>query len=133
MGLDMYLQGRKVNFTDWEKPEGKRCPMMDGFEVQEHVLQLGYWRKHPNLHGAIVQMFADGKDECQDIYLDKEKLEKLIQAVKDNNLPETEGFFFGKSEDPNEQNTIEQLEGALKWLQTKEHNVSRSVVYRASW
>jgi len=59
MGLDMFLHGEKYFWGH----NGKR-PKEDGFEVKEHILELGYWRKHPNLHGYIVQTFADGKDEC---------------------------------------------------------------------
>jgi hypothetical protein len=27
--------------------------------------EVGYWRKHPDLHGYIVETFADGVDACQ--------------------------------------------------------------------
>ena len=57
MGLDMYLEGRKSRYDKQETE--------DGFPLQTKVLELGYWRKHPNLHGYIVQEFADGVDECQ--------------------------------------------------------------------
>ena len=50
------------------------------------VLSLGYWRKHPDLHGFIVKTFANGKDECQRIDLTGEDLIKIIEAVKSNTL-----------------------------------------------
>lgn len=58
MGLDMYLSGRKYLRYGNDQIE-------DGFRVEEKIVRLGYWRKHPNLHGYIVKTFADDVDECQ--------------------------------------------------------------------
>ena len=69
MGLDMYLTGEKYFFA--YPPEEARIPHEDGFEVRSQILRLGYWRKHPNLHGYIVNNFADGEDNCQSIFLDE--------------------------------------------------------------
>jgi len=131
MGLDMYLEGRKYIFTNWEHPE--KNTMEDGFKLKEKTLELGYWRKHPNLHGYIVQNFASGVDECQDITLNIENLEQLLSAVETDSLPETCGFFFGTSLPEDKKPSIQIIQGAIKWLKEKEKNVDRSVVYRASW
>lgn len=136
MGLDMYLKGRKY-YTNFKKggigyvlqPRKKE----EGFEVTSKQLDLGYWRKHPNLHGYIVDNFADGRDECQDIYLEKEHIQQIIDAVKADELPETEGFFFGKSKDADDQETIKQLKGALNWLNKEIDGIWKSVIYCASW
>src|ERR1022692_2449086 len=89
MGLDMYLTGEKfvMNASLQE----------DGFRLRSRILELGYWRKHPNLHGYIVQTFAGGKDECQDIYLGVAHIRTIIAAVKEQELHHTTGFFFGES------------------------------------
>ncbi len=133
MGLDMYLNGKKYLFTDWKDQSKNQTE--DGFRVCEKTLELGYWRKHPNLHGYIVKTFADGVDECQEIGLSSENLKQIMQAIKDRDLPETSGFFFGRSygtdEEANEDLAI--LEKALAWLDAKVDRESRSVVYRASW
>ncbi len=131
MGLDMYLEGEKFLWTNWEKPELNLKE--DGFEVKGKTLRLGYWRKHPNLHGFIVKEFAAGVDECQRIDLSIENCQQIIDATKKNALPETKGFFFGVSQPEDDADTIEQLEKAIKWAQVKEEGVSRSIVYRASW
>ena len=55
MGLDMNLFGDKYSF---EKNE-----TVDGFPVSSTMLDMGYWRKHANLHGFIVDTFAGGEDE----------------------------------------------------------------------
>lgn len=139
MGLDMYLRGEKFFWTDWANPDNNR--MEDGFKVTSLEIELGYWRKHPNLHGYIVNTFGGCVDECQDIRLTKEQLEQTILTCKVAGLPTTEGFFFGKSptlEDRkafNEQiaEDVEILQKAIAWLETVEKNVSREVIYKASW
>lgn len=131
MGLDMYLEGRKFL---WGYGEIKR-PTEDGFEVKYKYLELGYWRKHPNLHGYIVETFASGVDECQDIDLSAEDLQTIINAVRTKALPHTEGFFFGESDGTEDEETIQIFEKAIAWLKDDAHNKteSRSVAYRASW
>jgi len=128
MGLDMYLTGEKfVMATGLQE---------DGFPLRSKTLELGYWRKHPNLHGYIVQTFAGGKDECQEIYLGApERIRTIIAAIKADELPDTTGFLFGVS-DPSDERMEEDIaifERALAWLETDEPGIFRSVRYRASW
>lgn len=146
MGLDMYLEGRKYLIEDYEHRSNNVNE--DGFRVKEMTLELGYWRKEPNLHGYIVQEFANGLDECQKIELCVEDLEQIRDAVRDRKLIPTSGFFFGTSSDPNsndpqerewglefERNTIEIFDKAIAWLKVKDDNKHRIryVVYQASW
>jgi len=130
MGLDMYLTGKKfVMNTSINLRE-------DGFRLCSKTLELGYWRKHPNLHGYIVQTFAGGKDECQNIDLGvPDHIRTIIAGVKAQQLPHTTGFFFGGS-DPSPERMEEDIaifERAVAWLQTDEPGIFRSVTYRASW
>lgn len=131
MGLDMYLQGRKFLWTDWEHPENN--PTEDGFEIRETVLKLGYWRKHPNLHGFIVKEFAGGVDDCREIDLPVPALRSIIAAIQEKRLPPTEGFFFGRSDGSEDAETIATLEKAIAWVTAEDPKSSRSVIYRASW
>jgi hypothetical protein len=131
MGLDMYLYGEKYLWTDWEHLE--KNAREDGFKLKSRELEIGYWRKHPNLHGFIVETFAGGKDECQEIPLSKEDLQKIIAAVEGEDLPPTSGFFFGESREDQKEPTLEILHDAVRWLETPEPGISRSVYYRASW
>src|ERR1035437_7806765 len=96
MGLDMYLEGRKFLTTNWEKPEDNTIE--DGKRLKGKILELGYWRKHPNLHGFIVNSFAEGEDKCQEIELDSDQLKEIIIAVNAGTLPDTSGFFFGHTD-----------------------------------
>lgn len=128
MGLDMYLNGSKYYYDQNDMVE-------DGFPLKEKVLQLAYWRKHPNLHGYIVNTFANGIDKCQQIDLSKENILQIIDAIKNHRLPPTKGFFFGKS-DCTDQETITDLENfekALVWLDSSEPGVWKSINYHASW
>lgn len=124
MGLDMYLTGERYSMKPRKRGDRK--------SEQYH---LGYWRKHPNLHGYIVQTFADAVDECQEIELSAGRIKQIIEAIKNRQLPETTGFFFGTSDDTDEQIgcDLQIFKDALKWLEAAEPDVWRSVTYRASW
>ena len=128
MGLDMYLNGERYFMGRPPREAGK-------ITVKAEIYDLGYWRKHPNLHGYIVQTFADGVDECQEIALGEERLAQIIEAVRAKELPHTIGFFFGASEGTDDEaaEDIAILQSALAWLRVKEEGIWRSVSYRASW
>ena len=131
MGLDMYLDGDKYLALDFDNPDN--TPTEDGYRLTNRTLRLGYWRKHPNLHGYIVNTFADGIDQCQRIDLSENDIEKIIDAVARDDLPHTEGFFFGISDGSEREETLRIFRDALQWLRTTEPNVFRSVHYQASW
>jgi len=150
MGLDMYLTGCRHYF-------GSKCfKDEEGYPVEGVIITLGYWRKHADLHGYIVREFAEGEDNCQDIDLSAPDIHKIIDAIKTNALPETDGFFF-RGYDPGElteaqmkemvDNDVEIFTKALGFLAAalvrgeKPYDDSpggygstwRSVTYRASW
>lgn len=108
MGLDMNLYG----------------------EHQSEEIKLGYWRKHPDLHGFIVQTFAFGIDECQKIPLTEKNLKTILEATEIEALPHTTGFFFGASQKEDRNVTIDILQKAIEWMQDDK---SKTVFYRASW
>lgn len=135
MGLDMTVYGEKFNLQ-W----GKDAPMEDGFKLSKKVFELAYWRKHPNLHGYIVETFADDIDECQRIELNVNDIHNIIDAITYDQLPYTEGFFFGKSPEKNtteyqeqKEKDIKTFQNILKWLETEVDEEIRSVYYQASW
>ena len=126
MGLDMYLEGHKYYHHN-------KRPTEDNLAVKEQVLELAYWRKHPNLHGFIVQTFADGKDECREVELGAEQIELLIEAVKECKLPDTTGFFFGQSTGSERAEDLKVLTAALAWVRAKDETCMKYITYRASW
>lgn len=134
MGLDMYMRGERYPFGS--KKNGWTKPMEEGFEVVTVTLELGYWRKHPNLHGYIVQTFADGVDECQRIRLSKDNLIQIRKAVSvPSSLPVTSGFFFGQSYGTQQEadEDVAIIDKAIAWLDAQSDDECRQVYYQASW
>ena len=146
MGLDMYLRGEQYNSPYHEElPQ----PKLDGkYAISDYKVDLGYWRKHADLHGYIVDKFAEGKDDCQQINLTQKNLEDIIDAIRNDNLKlDHSGFFFGNSTefgyyDEKEKNyAISCFEKAIEFLkegfEMKEkydlYVEPRGVYYRASW
>ena len=104
--------------------------------VRVNCTTLGTWRKHPNLHGFIVETFADGLDECQEIGLSEEDLTNDYPGDRNAaNCPIPRGPFFGESDDTPERvaEDTQIFQEALAWLKTEEEGVWRSVIYQASW
>ena len=130
MGLDMYLEGRTYR---WHSRDHEEELKRDGFRVKGEILEIGYWRKHPDLHGYLVNEFAGGVDDCKEIWLNEEMLQKIIDAIKANKLPHTEGFFFGESDGSEREESIKIFEMARTWLLTKDPAVGKDVYYQASW
>ena len=129
MGLDMYLKGRKFIGRSGGRKE-------DGYSIDGITIDLGYWRKHRKLHGFIINTFAKGKDECQEIYLEVDDLRKIAKAITKNDLPYTTGFFFGNDGTDEEEGACckeyaKQFDDAARWLEGGDWK--RTVVYRASW
>lgn len=91
MGLDMYahITTTDIPDVDFQYPEG------NGFRI-------AYWCKHPNLHGWMQDLYyrkggSNPDFNCATLRLTLDDLAKLEQAVNADALPETTGFFFGKS------------------------------------
>ena len=118
MGLDMYAYtaaraGQQNDFyegAEWD-PELKESVNPAVTRPRE----IAYWRKHPNLHGWMEQLWirklaAEGKQPEKDsewgsvfngveVELTSEDLDELERAVTHGRLPSTTGFFFGDPSD----------------------------------
>ena len=137
MGLDMYLVGEVwVSHND---KEAGLFAVIDGYPVQRHELDLGSWRKHRHLHGYIVTTFAEGVDMCQKIELSAENCRQIAKALRAEDLPHTEGFFFG-NESRDEVDRLEKeahavtFEKAADWKDSKgKKDWKHSIHYQASW
>lgn len=122
MGLDMYA------FSTKAKPQTEVDFETKNFQPEE----VHYWRKHPNLHGWMQNLYdmkggtsPDFNSDC--VVLDSEDLDNLEQDIKDGNLPDTSGFFFGNSmgdEDENDLLFVAKARDAIKEGKT---------VYYTSW
>ena len=122
MGLDMYIYR--------EGEELQHRASYEEYSLWKSRNQLCYWRKHPNLHGFIVNTFADGVDECQRIPLTAKDVRKILKASREGKLPHTEGFFFGQSYSEHDKETELQLTGLLGMLKA---DSTMKIYYQASW
>ena len=91
MGLDMFA-----------KTTSEAVESATDFEVQDSS-ELHYWRKHPNLHGWMEELYFEKGGSCESfncttLALTMEDLDRLEKDVKNGNLPDTCGPFFGESD-----------------------------------
>ena len=75
--------------------------------------EIAYWRKHPNLHGWMEQLWnskgrpgveqystnADVMFNGIELELTFDDIMQLEEDIKNGNLPSTSGFFFGDNSD----------------------------------
>lgn len=123
MGLDQYAMRISV----------KPATPTD-FEAETEPSELHYWRKHPNLHGWMEQLYRakGGNSEsfnCTPVELTLDDISLLEEHIKSGELPSTRGFFFGESSgDENEVNEdLEFCKAARKAIEAGDF------VYYDSW
>lgn len=122
MGLDQharYTHSPITQGTDFER---------DFSDTEFH-----YWRKHPNLQGWMEKLYYKKGGtakvfNCVSVQLTQEDLLRLQQAVLGNNLPETDGFFFGKSYGDEQEDDLKFISEALNHIAE-----GKSVYYTSSW
>ena len=82
MGLDQYAKTRNSK---------------DESELGD---EIAYWRKHNALQGWMEKLWrnkgGEGEFNCVEVVLTHEDLEELENDLVADNLPETNGFFFGE-------------------------------------
>jgi hypothetical protein len=122
MGLDMYALSTKA------KPETEVDFSTKNFEQTE----LHYWRKHPNLHGWMQNLYdmkggtsPDFNGDC--VVLDILDLDNLEGDIKNGNLPDTSGFFFGQSQPDSDLDDLDFVNKA------REEIKNGKTVYYTSW
>ena len=117
MGLDMYAYVASKAGQQNEFYEGANFDKEKGEMVNPAITkprEIAYWRKHPNLHGWMEQLWirkleAEGKTPEEsswgssfngiELELTYEDLDELERAVTHSQLPATRGFFFGDGAD----------------------------------
>ena len=136
MGLDMYAYvaaraGAQAEFSEgahWDKEKGA---MVNPNATEPR--EIAYWRKHPNLHGWMQRLWESkgnsGEFNGDELELTWEDLDQLEQAIRNKNLPDTSGFFFGNNADD------EYREDDLKFVREAkaEAFLGLKVFYNSSW
>lgn len=106
MGLDMYAYiaakaGQQNEYYEgavWDE-ELKETVNLEVTKPRE----IAYWRKHANLHGWMHRLWEskgnEGSFNGDELELTWADLDELERAVTHNQLPATQGFFFGDGAD----------------------------------
>ncbi len=131
MGLDMYA------YVAAKKGEMDQYYESYDFKTDSSSLpkprEIAYWRKHPNLHGWMRQLWNEkgnsGDFNGDELELTWEDLDRLEYAVKHQELPATSGFFFGENSD---QYYYKQDIEFIKEART-ELSSGKKVFYNSSW
>ena len=159
MGLDMYLMARKY-VSNWQHQIERHGEneqynkVLDVFGAHELVtsdcpaikveFNAVYWRKANAIHSWFVNECGEGVDECQQIFVPREKLVELLNLCKQvalqpakasSTLPTQSGFFFGSTEYDewymdDIKRTIVELERVLEQVPD---NYEWNFIYQASW
>ena len=100
--------------------------------------QICYWRKHPNLHGWMAQLWLrrEGNELREsdnfngiEMEITAEDLDDLEAVIKARELPSTSGFFFGTDADDY------YYDSDLKFIQEARAELffGLKVFYNSSW
>jgi hypothetical protein len=138
MGLDMHAYKTKAKFTKdtdfsdeiYGKAEN------GGIDYENPVVdieEISYWRKHPNLHGWMEQLYrkkggTDPSFNGDTVLLTEEDIDNLKIAVLTGSLPSTSGFFFGDSKQEINFADLEFIEKAKQAIKE-----GYTVYYDSSW
>jgi hypothetical protein len=152
MGLDMYLKAKNYlsnfDFAESDKELNTKIKEVLGLEHLndsdasiEVAVNVAYWRKANAIHAWFVENCQDGRDECQESYVDREQLQELLdlceKALIDKDadlLPPQSGFFFGSTE-INEWywDDLEHTAKVLSAILNDEKLERYSFYYQSSW
>lgn len=139
MGLDMYAYAATRSNAQRD--------YWDGYDFEKKASNqprpkdLAYWRKHPNLHGWMQNLWEkrgcpgieghvnEGMFNGIELELTWEDLERLEQDILAGQLPSTRGFFFGDESDDYYR------EQDLKFVREAKADilVGLKVFYNSSW
>ena len=145
MGLDMYLYAERYvsDYNEEGKELSNKLFEATGRRITSIRTEVGYWRKANAIHKWFVDNCQDGRDECQSTFVPDEKLEELLETVKQvladpklapQLLPTESGFFFGSQEYDNWY--IQDLEETKNILETVLNDRSLDnwdFYYQSSW
>ena len=136
MGLDMYAYVAAKAGAQAEYDKGMAWDKEKGAIVDPSVTEpreIAYWRKHPNLHGWMFNLWQskgnEGDFNGDELELTWDDLEQLEQDIRNKNLPSTTGFFFGNDADDHYR------EHDLKFVREAkaEAFLGLKVFYNSSW
>ena len=96
--------------------------------------ELVYWRKHPDIHGWMKNLFFEKKGQTKsdfngdNVWLTVKDIINLKDDIEKDNLPTTSGFFFGDSDGRLKENDLEKADQMLDAL-----SKGSLIYYTSSW
>lgn len=136
MGLDMYAYvatraGQERDF--WATAEAAEGTTDFVSRTVERPREIAYWRKHPGLHGFFKAEWEslgnEGNFNGDELEITWDMLERLEYDVRNGELPETRGFFFGNdASDYYREQDLEFIKNARAEL-----FLGLKVFYNSSW
>jgi len=136
MGLDMYAYaaGRAGQYQEfWETAKAAEGTTEFVSATVSKPREIAYWRKHPGLHGWFKAEWEStgnyGSFNGDELEITWDMLERLEYDVRNGELPQTKGFFFGNQAD--EEYYADDLE-FIKNART-ELFMGLKVFYNSSW
>lgn len=134
MGLDMYawsvLNAKIPDDMQVDPTESQ----LESWHEEGGMQEIWYWRKHHDLHGWMENLYRQkgGKDprfNCNYVRITEDDLKALEEALLQDKLPPTTGFFFGNNP-PN----AESLEDDKRFLKRAREELSHGhVLFYSSW
>ena len=118
-------------FFDFEMFVAKNPTAQIPYDVSR---ELVYWRKHPDIHGWMKNLFFEkgGETDCDfnhdNVWLTVKDVLNLKDAIEKDNLPKTSGFFFGDSDGRLKITDLEKVDSMLDALQN-----GSLIYYTSSW
>jgi hypothetical protein len=126
MGLDQYAYKVKKGIIKSSIPSEKEIP-------SKELVEIAYWRKHPNLHGWMERLYdkkgGDGMFNCEFVQLTESDLIKLQEDIVQQSLLEAIGPFWGEdADDMYKDEDLKFIDEALESI-----NKGYDVVYYSWW
>lgn len=139
MGLDMYVRRTREEVTSDVDFELEADKEVEGrpFDYEAYKRdEVFYWRKHPNLHGWMAQLYVrkGGKSPAHDfvgpVRLTLDDLKLLEADILLSKLPATTGFFFGRSD-----GSAEEMQNDLVFIARARDVIAQgwTLYYTSSW
>ena len=136
MGLDQYAYARDPRIKRDEEDE-------DDWGGDVHIMD---WRKHNRLQGYMEQIWLEQGGEYgeswgdgfngKEVKLGNDEINALEEVIKNRDLPETSGFFFGNdSYEDYENEDWGYLKSDLEFISEARRLLSEGfeVYYNSSW
>ena len=152
MGLDQYLTARRFLWiyangegqdADIGKGIRELLPEIGDYRPRNISIEVGYWRKANAIHKWFVDNCQDGIDDCREVYVGREDLEKLLGVVNEvladitkanELLPSQGGFFFGSTDyEGGYQRDLKDTKKILEKLLFNKSLKGWDFYYRSSW